>query len=505
VTALPLLLLLLDYWPLRRLSWSTVAEKWPLAILSLASAVITVLSVARTWQFGTPPPTGFLKPFLKVSYLLAFYLGKIVWPTNLTCVYPPPHFSFDDRVVLLSLITVCGLILLLAFCARRAPGALAGSLFFVVALAPTFGIVRWSLIIAYDRYLYFPMLGILLILGSGLATAWRSRALQSTALKGALLALLFLVTAVEARGLRVTLRPWRDSVSLWRHIETLAPQIAEAHNGLGAALLARSANTEAIQQFRRAVELDPSYPFAQFNLGYVLSQLGRADEAIPHLLRTCALMPGSPSAALQLGIAELHAGKLEEAEADLRRALAIKPGYADVVDPLAIVLVLLGRTDEGIGLIRNALALPLDDARAPYSLATALLRTRGHDAEALDLLRRAIRLKPDWAAPYDDVAWLLATNADPSLRNPSEALRFADRAVEITGGRDASALDTQAAALAAVGQYDRAVQCARRALALAPQDSANTLARAIGERLAMYGRRVSYIEPTVTDSALNLR
>lgn len=502
VTTLPLLLLLLDSWPLRRLSWSTVVEKWPFALVALGSAVITMLSVARTWEFGTPAPTGLTRTGLQIGYLLGFYLGKILWPRDLSTVYAAPKaYVLSDPLVLTGVLVALGLTALLLWAARRgASGWLTAWLMFVVALAPTFGILRWSSVIAYDRYVYLPMLGVALTAGLGFARAWNEPRLRAAASRIALVGLALVVCAGEAKTTRSTLAHWQDSITLWLHIVRVAPGTPDAHNGLGAVYASLESRDQAIEEFRRAIELDPNYGDAQLNLGIVLSDLGRQDEAIPHLTRACENQPRNPEAACRLALAFKRAGRLDESAAQLERALLVRPDYLDALDELGVVEVLRGRTEKGIALLRSSLRVSPEDARSHFALAMVLLRVSGRDAEAVDQLRQAIQYEPGWPVPYNELAWVLATSPDPARRDPAEAVRLADRAVELTARRDAAVLDTQAAAQAAAGRFEDAAKTARSALALASGPSSQSLAQAIRERLSQYERREPYTAPVAPDT-----
>ena len=208
VTLLPVLLLMLDRWPLRRLGRAAVIEKWPFYLVSLASGVITLISHQRTAGLGGADYAGLP---LRAGYLLEFYLWKMVWPGDLSCVYPQPApFAISNPAVLLGLAVTSLVALLLIWTAKRHPGPLTGWLFFVVAIAPTLGLVQYSWIIASDKYAYFPALGILMVIGYGLTAAWSSSRLSGLGSRALLLLALSLVLATEARGARTTLRNWTE-------------------------------------------------------------------------------------------------------------------------------------------------------------------------------------------------------------------------------------------------------------------------------------------------------
>jgi Tfp pilus assembly protein PilF len=389
---LPVLLLLLDYWPLRRLRLRTALEKWPYFLLSLGFGIVTLVSHERTVGVGVAAASEALRWPLQVAYLVGFYALKIVWPADLSPVYASPEpLSLSHPGVRTGVAVACALTVLCVLLVRRTRGPLTGWLFFVAALAPTLGFLKYSWVIASDKYVYFPALGLLMLLTAGIAAAWRSPALRGIVPKTILPVLLVTVPVLEARGTRAALDPWRDSPTLWRHIVGVAPEAPAAHIGLGVALEERGKREEAIHHLQRAVELGPDYTEAHLDLGILLDRQGQPAEAVHHL-------------------------------------------------------------------------------------------------------REAIRLDPNWADPWNQLAWLLATCPDSTVRDPDEAMRLAGRAVELSSARDANVLDTQAAAQAAAGRFGRAVETARRALAVARAIDDESLAHTIRLRLAMYERGIAYVE-----------
>ena len=498
VAMLPLLLLLLDYWPLRRLSWRSALEKWPFFFLSLVSGAITLISHQRTAGIAAASHSGWLQWPLHAAYLLAFYLGKIVRPFDLSCVYQPPApLALSNPSVLAGVAVVVTVTAAVFLFARRTRGPLAGWLFFALALVPTLGLVKYSWVIASDKYVYFPAVGLLLVIAAGLTAVWagRPRALAGRAARVALLALVLLVAAAEAAGVRTTLRNWKDSLTLFRHMEAMAPDAPAVHNELGVLLAGQSAQEEAIRHLRRALELAPDYGDAHYNLGVVLGSGGQVEEAIRHFRRAVELSPADPHTAYNLGAALRLEGKLDEAEAELRRALRLKPDYVEAADRLADVLVLQGRLAEAVEQLRGAVALAPDDPRLHFRLAMALTGLGGDPSHVAEQLRLAIRHGPAWADPCNALAWLLATSPDRTVRDPAQAVALAERAGELTGDRDPKVLDTLAAAQAATGDFDAAGRTARRALDLAAQSGDEALAAEIGARMSLYERHIAYTEP----------
>ena len=494
VTMLPVLLVLLDYWPLRRPFVKALVEKWPFLLLSTASAVVTLLSHYRTAGIATSTRMDVLRWPLHAAYLLAFYLRKIVWPADLSCAYQPPApLTLLNPAVLPGVIGVCALTVLLAAVARRQRGPLAGWLFFVAAIAPTLGLVQYSWVIAADKYVYFPALGILMPLAAGLAAAWRARRAEGVG-PGLLLLLSLSLLAAEARGVRATLRNWTDSLTLCRHMEKIAPDAPAVQNQLGVVLAERSENEEALGHLRRATVLVPDYAEAQYNLGYVLAMQGLNRESIPHLQKAAELLPQDPETASVLGTSLYRAGRLDEAEAELRRALRLDPNHVQALDQLGGVLLVRGHVAEGVELIQRAVDLAPGEAVLHFRLASSLGLLGGRAPEVATHLREAMRLEPTWAEPFNALAWIRSTSPDAAERDSAEALGCARRAVELTQGKDPKVFDTMAAALAEAGRFDEAAGWELRALA-AGDTLEPRLAGDFGARLQLYKRGLAYREP----------
>jgi Flp pilus assembly protein TadD len=490
VLMFPLLLVIVDAWPLRRLNRRTLFEKWPYALLTVAFAAITLVSHERTAGLMPHSKEDALPAPLRVGYLIAFYLGKILRPVNLSCIYPPPPSSWSHPGVLASVAVALGLTLALALLSRRTLGPLAGWLFFLAALVPTLGLVRYSWVSASDKYLYFPALGLLMVVTWGLAVAWRSRRFGV-----ATLLLVVLILGVEARGVRAALGPWKDSMSLFRQMERVAPESPVVHAQLGVLLERASRRDEALVHLRRALELAPEFPVAYFNLGVVLARQGQLEESI-RLFRTADEMsPNSPLTIYNIGLSLRMLGRLDEAEVEFRRALRAKPDYVESLDELGGLLIHKGRADEAVTEFRQAVAVAPGDPGLHNRLAVALLIRGGSPSEAIDHLHEAIRGRPDWPEPYNTLAWLRATSPDAAVRDTTEALRLATEAVRLTGRRDGKVLDTLAAAQAAAGRFAEAIRTERDAIAIAARVPGDTLAKDMRERMKLYEQGLAYREP----------
>ncbi len=278
----------------------------------------------------------------------------------------------------------------------------------------------------------------------------------------------------------------------YRRALTLDPDSAEAHAYLGSALASQGNLDEAIVHFEQALRTRPEHAELHDWLGVALREKGRTEEALGHFREAVRLAPRLAIAHFNLGRAWKQQGKLEEAAVEYRRALEIDPRLFAAHNSLGSVLGSQGRVGEAIRHFREALRIEPNDAEAHNNLGLAL-RMVGKQDEALPHFRAALSRRNDWPAPMSELAWILATHADPKVRNPAEAVRLAERAAELTPGGDPGVLDALAAAYAASGDWDRATATAGTALALAAKRSP-AMANEIAERLALYRNKEPYRE-----------
>jgi protein O-mannosyl-transferase len=495
-TPLPVLMLILDAWPLQRFGRRAIAEKWPFFLLALAGAAVTVASQRG---FIVAPEHGDVARWpLHIGYVLALYLRHIVWPVQLSCIYPRPDpLALSNPAVLASVISVAALGAMVVLLAKRTPAPLAGGAFFLAALAPTLtlGVVKYSWAIAFDHYLYLPAIGLIAVLAAALGYAWEHPKRIGGGARPVMALAVLLILAAEAWGSRLALANWKDSLTLYRHMERIAPGSPVIHNNLGSLLAAEADPAGAMRELDRALELEPAYGDAHYNLGIVLAGQGRIDESVEHFRKAADLLPRSADAAYNLGLALDLANQPEQAELELRRALRLKPDHLDAMDRLGGMLAVQGRVEEAVEQFRMALSYAPDAPLLNYRMGMALMLKGGEPREAARHLELAVRGMADWPEALNALAWLEATSPDPGVRDTSESLRHARRAVELTGGGRPDMLDTRAAAEAAAGRFDEAVATAARAQELARRSGADSLARSIGDRIRLYRRHGTYTEP----------
>jgi tetratricopeptide (TPR) repeat protein len=508
LVTLPFVLVLLDVWPLGRLRGvappdgasgcraprrtlaGLLVEKWPL--FALAAVSVTVTLVIQK-QSGAVMPAALLGlPERVGNALLSYwrYIGMTFWPGALSPFYPLPAAVNPWAAVA----AAAGLAAVTALALRRGrerPYLAVGWSWYLGTLVPVLGLVQVGMQGHADRYTYVPIIGLLIaaVWGAGDLLVVRRRA-QGVAAAGAVLALAALgVTTARQVAL------WKDTRTLFTHARRVTGESVVVEQVLGSAFEADSQRAEAIRHLRRAVELDSNYVRSRYNLGLVLARDGRIDEAVRQFRRALDLQPMNSEVLINLGLAVQRQGGLDEAETLYRRAaLNMGDNQAWALRQLGVVVALQGRVEEGLGLMRQATALAPDGPDSHVLFASALLAFPGHDAEAAEHLRLALRRAPVSVEALNGLAWLLATSPDPAVRQAGEAMQLAERAVQASGGRDPGVLDTQAAAQAGAGRMDTAIATARRALELAVRASADTLAVAIRGRIASYEQGRAWVD-----------
>jgi tetratricopeptide (TPR) repeat protein len=411
-TPLPLLMLLLDYWPIRRLGARAVLEKVPLFAIAFASAVITYISQARTAAVATPAQYSMGVIPLTLCHNILFYACKMIWPTHLSTHYPYPEpFGIGQPMVLVGVVGTCMLIPALLISWRWTRAFLVSWLFFFVAILPTMGVVGFTHSIASDKYAYLPSVGALLLLTWGMSKAWDAlgRRPGHVAEQVAMVIIVLIVAGSEIVATRRCLTHWQDSERHFRHMLALSPNARILHFGLAEALRLKAQShrsplvpSEAVEHYRLALREGRDSPFgrndlltcsAHNNLGNALAQRGDVDQAMFHWGRVLQLNPGDFNAHNNLGIALAWKGRPDEAIRHYVEALRLRPDLPETHFNLGIELARKGQIDAAIEHYRESLRLNPRFALAYRNLAPALV-AKGRDDLAIDAYHRALQLQP---------------------------------------------------------------------------------------------------------------
>jgi Flp pilus assembly protein TadD len=371
---LPILLLVLDWWPLGRFGQggrvgpggaaALVAEKAPLLLLSGASATVTWLAQSRGGSVASLADIPLHHRLVNALLSPVTYLRQTVWPEGLAVFYPhqagtAPPGKILAAVVLLAAVTVAAISL-----RRWRPWLAASWAWYAVSLTPVLGVVQVGLQAHADRYTYLPLAGITL------AVAWEWSRLRpggwaSLATGGAVILLLVLLSRRQT-GV------WRDSGTLFRHALQVTRGNWFAHHNLGLHLAAGGDWRGAGDHFRQAVELHGRAARLWYNLGLAQARTGESGAAATSLGRALALEPGLPEAHYNLGLLSAAEGRWEAAAGSFRRAVDLRPTYQDAWANLGASLHGLGRYPEAAAAYRSLLLLAPDDQEAREGLAASL-------------------------------------------------------------------------------------------------------------------------------------
>jgi protein O-mannosyl-transferase len=333
LVTVPLVLLLLDYWPLRRHQplRKLIIEKLPLVALSAASAVATVFvqGTAITWV-----ETISIWARLGNAVTSAFtYIRQLFWPFHLSPYYPHPKELLPLASVVVAGLVLAAITLLVARYGRERRYLISGWLWYLVTLVPVIGIVQVGAQAHADRYTYLPHIGLYVMLVWGVADLsgrWRYRQ-PILAAAGALA-----VVCLAARAWSQT-TIWHDGEKLWRHALSVTANNYVAHRNLAHALWAKNARAESIEQNQAALRLKPHDIELRNQVGLQLVQLGRASEGIAHWKKTLDIDPGDLNA--QSNLAWVLAACPERAMRDGARAVAMAEDVISRTDKKTPVLL----------------------------------------------------------------------------------------------------------------------------------------------------------------------
>jgi Flp pilus assembly protein TadD len=345
LVTLPVVLLLVDYWPLARLDLSSArrlfVEKLPLLALSVASSVVTIYAQQRAGAMArlVEYPLGVRIGNAALSTIA--YLGKTIWPSRLSVFYPHPGGQLSILAAVGSGALIVAFSIVAIRVRRSRPYVTFGWFWYLVTLAPVIGLIQVGTQGMADRYTYIPLVGPFIALTWGVAALFRGRRIT--------LALLGSATAI-ALGLRAHQQAsfWRDSVTLFEHALTVTTNNAVAHSNLGRAYLERGDLDRAMTHALSVTRIEPDAADGQFNLGVILEKSAKTDDAMAAYREAIRLAPQLPGPYLNLGILLAGQGQLAEAEEQLRQAVRTQPDSFSARNNLGAVLAGRGAVDEAI-------------------------------------------------------------------------------------------------------------------------------------------------------------
>ncbi len=468
LVTLPIVMLLLDYWPLRRHRFSRqelqaerlqpvigahrgssgaslILEKAPFFLMAGAVGIVTVIA-QRAEAIVALDVYPLLLRIANAVAAYGTYLAKTVWPVNLAVIYP-----LQKKICWEQLLGAGGVLATISWFAwrtrRTRPYLIVGWLWFVVMLLPVIGIVQVGGQAMADRYTYLPLLGVFIMAGYGgaeLAARLRINRLSVGLSTATALALCAGVT-------RHQLQFWRDSETLLTRALAVTRSNELAHINLGTWLQEQGRLAEALDHYKAALQIQPARPHTHNNIAIVLDLMGQDDAAQAHYQLALRLCSNAPITHLNYGSFLLKRGRIDEAIQHYTIAQQLAPDDPRPSVLLGKAAIVLGRPSEAEAHFRHALQVDKDDV------------------QALALLAR-----------------VLASHERTDAAKATEAIELAERANAIVAGQDVFVLDTLACAYANAGRFDHAQRILLRAIELATATGATNAVHSMQQRLELF-------------------
>lgn len=438
LVTLPFVLLLLDYWPLRRLSLENVrrlvAEKVPFFVLTLVSTIVTYIVQKHGGAMALVEPVPLSDRLTNALVAYGRYVQKLLWPTDLAVFYPFrnawPMFS-----IALAALFVMGVSAITLLHARKHRFLPVGWFWFLGTLVPVIGLVQVGAQSMADRYTYLPSIGLFVVVAWGvneLAQRMRYPSWATGTIGFATVAACIVAT--------------RTQITFWKDGETL---------------------------FRRAVAVSGDHYLPHLSLGIALLGKGRFSEALVSLQQSRVLRPAEFLVHNNLGAAFLAEGRLNEATVAFQKALSSKPDSSMAMINLAQCYISTGQFPSAADILRKAIIISPDNAQAHFLLGVALLSERRHD-DALMSLNRALELQPAFAQARQELTKALVFKGQLE-----EARNEWRRTVDLVAG-SATEHNSFGVLLAEAGQFEAAIKEFEEAQRVEPgnADARNNLSRA---------------------------
>jgi tetratricopeptide (TPR) repeat protein len=438
----------------------------------------------------------FLSPMERIlvaSRAVWFYLSKIFWPSNLTFIYPRWNISpadLIDYIWLLAGIAACVAIYFIRRYFGRSVEVAAA--FFVATLTPVLGFImlftfRYTFVA--DHYQYLACIGPVALASAGIVTlSDRFTHYRAVIVSAALLVVASFGTLTWRQA-----ATYSDIETLWRTTLARNPECWMAHTNIGIVFLQQGKIDDAIAHYRLALQMQADSWDAEYNLGTALVAKGQVDEAILHCERAVGMRPTDPDAQVSLGNALVAKGRIDEAIAHYQKAITAQPDHFLARYSLGHALLEQGELEGAIQVCRSALLLRPSDADCQTTLAIAL-EEKGNPTEAIQHYKKALEFAPESIPTLTNLAWLMATSHDASLRNGLKAVELARQADRLVGGTNTLVLRTLAAAYAENGEFANAIKTARSAMQLARMHGEDSLTKDLDQQIALYQLGMPYRE-----------
>ena len=354
VVTLPFVLLLLDYWPLERVkkvsAGKLITEKIPLLALSITLSVITLIAqrsggVVQTLERA---PLDYRVANMFLSYIR--YIGKMIWPSRLALFYTHPRLNISDALAVTCAVLFILLTVLCIEIGRRKRYATFGWLWYAGTLVPVIGLVQSGTQAMANRYMYIPMVGLLIVIAWGV----RDFIVKRPGIRTAAAVMCVIALSSILILTRIQVGHWRNDRTLFEYTLKVTEDNILAENNYGLALLEAGSIDEAIEHFTNARRINKYYVSAYINLGMAYSRQGKYEPAIQNWTKALELKPNSLEALNNLAwvMATVNEATIEDANKaiELVKRVCEQTGYKNpsMMDTLAAAYAAAGRFEEAV-------------------------------------------------------------------------------------------------------------------------------------------------------------
>jgi len=408
VITLPVMMILLDYWPLgrfragtdtRRLIRWQLKEKLPFLVLSLVLVMVTFYAPGEQDSFSRPIPLG--ARLANAPVALVMYLAKTFWPQKMAIFYPfvehLPIWKVAGATLLIVMITVFVILM-----AKRLPPLFTGWMWFLITIAPVSGIIQISLTAPYamaDRYHYLPSIGVGLMLTWGVPLFIKNKTAGIKILSSTAILVLITLAAISWKQCGY----WKNPFTLFEHALRVTENNHMAHHHIGFAFLSAGDNEKAMIHLDKAIQLNPHDFVSYCNRGNALINIRKHPEAIKDYQQAITINPRYAPAYINRGNAYNELGQYDLAIQDFNRAILLKPEYYEIYNNRGTVFSKLNQHQKAIDDFSQAIRLNQSYATAYSNRGTMYMRS-GQYALALQDFNDAIEHKVDYADAYHNRA-----------------------------------------------------------------------------------------------------
>jgi protein O-mannosyl-transferase len=427
LVTLPFVLLLLDYWPLQRLQMGKLknetdlknkksgrtshAGSFPLSLIweklplfAIAALLIIINFIAQRSSLAVVPFENLSLNARLANALVSYskYIGKMIWPLNLSVFYPHTGDALPMWQAIFSGILLLCFSLVAIRLLKRLPFLAVGWFWYLGTLVPVIGITQVGAQAMADRFTYVPLIGLFIMVAWGVQHIFKNWRHQREVLSFSAAAAIIFFTACSW----IQVQHWKNSITLFQHSVNVTENNFLGHYNLAIGLKNRERTEEAISHFKEALKIDSNYADAHKNLGRLMAQKGDFNEAISYFQNALKINPNDAKAHKDLGVILGQRGNLEESVYHLEEAIRIRPDYADAHVNLGVALNRLGRSEEAVEHYYKALKIDPDDANTHFNLGVALARIGSLD-KAVFHFKEVLAINPDDIDARDNLGTLL--------------------------------------------------------------------------------------------------